>query len=48
MCNTGMLGACYLTVPFNVQHRYVRCRLSNFTGKWTAPLYYVQAIRLYQ
>jgi len=28
----GMLGASYLAVPVNVQHKYVRCRLSDSSG----------------
>jgi len=57
-----LLGAGYQTGAVNGQHRYiwlqvngvVRCRLSDWSGKWAAPVClaagecscYVQAIRL--
>jgi len=38
MCSNFMLGAGYQTVPVNVQHRHVRCRLSECSGKCAVPV----------
>jgi hypothetical protein len=40
-----MLGGGYQTVPDNVQHLYVKCRLSDCSGKCVALVCKVQAIR---
>jgi len=46
MCITCRLSAGYQTVAVNMQHLYVTCSLSEWSGKCAESVCYVQDIRL--